>query len=204
MIIRFKLWQYAIEKFINVCILHPLFLFIISLFIILFSFVVDNICDIYEKAVLKDPQNEELNTHLFMSYVRISDFKKQQQVALNLYKLKPKNPYYFWGVMSILMQVTIYPSWTFLFRFKNKGWVELIVKSKALHDRHELCVNDLHFMSVYVSWHFSASGLITNWQKVTCEKFYSILHASKLCICIAILGFKNWKLFSEWINKFFN
>lgn len=70
----------------------------------------DNICDIYEKAVLKDPQNEELNTHLFMSYVRISDFKKQQQVALNLYKLKPKNPYYFWGVMSILMQVTIYPS----------------------------------------------------------------------------------------------
>lgn len=72
------------------------------------SFAVDNICDIYEKAVQKDPQNEELNTHLFMSYVRISDFKKQQQVALNLYKLKPKNPYYFWGVMSILMQVILY------------------------------------------------------------------------------------------------
>lgn len=76
--------------------------------ITLISFVVDNICDIYEKAVQKDPQNEELNTHLFMSYVRISDFKKQQQVALNLYKLKPKNPYYFWGVMSILMQVILY------------------------------------------------------------------------------------------------
>jgi len=39
-----------------------------------------------------------------MSYVRLGDYKKQQQTALNLYKLKPKNPYYFWAVMSTVMQ----------------------------------------------------------------------------------------------------
>ena len=41
-----------------------------------------------------------------MAYVRLGDFKKQQQTALALYKLHPKNPYYFWAVMSIVMQAT--------------------------------------------------------------------------------------------------
>lgn len=72
----------------------------------IFIFAVEKICDVYEKAVSKDPWNEELNTHLFMAYVRVGDYKKQQQVALNLYKIKQKNPYYFWGVMSIIMQVS--------------------------------------------------------------------------------------------------
>ncbi len=58
-------------------------------------------------AVKKDPSNEELHSHLFMAYVRLSDYKKQQITAFNLYKLKQKNPYYFWGVMSIFMQVFI-------------------------------------------------------------------------------------------------
>lgn len=39
-----------------------------------------------------------------MSYVRVADYKKQQQAAMALYKLKPKNPYYFWAVMSVVMQ----------------------------------------------------------------------------------------------------
>lgn len=39
-----------------------------------------------------------------MSYVRLGDFKKQQHAALSLYKLVPKNPYYFWAVMSVVMQ----------------------------------------------------------------------------------------------------
>ncbi|XP_067015410.2 N-alpha-acetyltransferase 25, NatB auxiliary subunit [Anabrus simplex] len=64
----------------------------------------ERICEIYEAATKKDPNNEELLTHLFMAYVRIADYKRQQQTALALYKLKPKNPYYFWAVMSIVMQ----------------------------------------------------------------------------------------------------
>jgi hypothetical protein len=62
-------------------------------------------CQIYEAAVRKDPLNEEFLSHLFMGYVRIGDYRKQQQTAMTLFKVKPKNPYYFWAVMSILMQV---------------------------------------------------------------------------------------------------
>lgn len=43
-------------------------------------------------------------SHLFMAYVRVNDYKQQQAVALQLYKFRPKNPYYFWAVMSIVLQ----------------------------------------------------------------------------------------------------
>lgn len=39
-----------------------------------------------------------------MSHVRVNDFQSQQTVALQLYKLKPKNPYYFWAVMSVVLK----------------------------------------------------------------------------------------------------
>lgn len=67
-------------------------------------FLAGKISELYEAAAKADPTNEELLTHLFMSYVRLGDFKKQQHSALALYKLVPKNPYYFWAVMSIVMQ----------------------------------------------------------------------------------------------------
>uniref|UniRef100_A0A8D8STV1 N-alpha-acetyltransferase 25, NatB auxiliary subunit n=1 Tax=Cacopsylla melanoneura TaxID=428564 RepID=A0A8D8STV1_9HEMI len=66
----------------------------------------EKICTIYEEAVKKEPTNEELLTHLFMSYVRVYNYKKQQHTAMSLYKLKLKNPYYFWAVMSIVMQAS--------------------------------------------------------------------------------------------------
>lgn len=59
---------------------------------------------IYQNAAKKQPANEELLTQLFMAYVRINDYKSQQTVALQLYKAKPKNPYYFWAVMSVVLQ----------------------------------------------------------------------------------------------------
>ncbi|XP_055695660.1 phagocyte signaling-impaired protein isoform X1 [Lutzomyia longipalpis] len=64
----------------------------------------DKICSMYEKAVKLAPKNEEILSHLFMAYVRINDYKNQQTVALQLYRLRPKNPYYFWAVMSIVLQ----------------------------------------------------------------------------------------------------
>lgn len=67
-------------------------------------FIADKISEVYEAAAKADPNNEELLTHLFMSYVRLGNYKKQQQTALTLYKMKPKNPYYFWAVMSTVMQ----------------------------------------------------------------------------------------------------
>ena len=58
----------------------------------------------YEKACLLDPSNEELLSQLFMAYVRIGEYKKQQSTALALYKVKAKTPYYFWAVMSVVLQ----------------------------------------------------------------------------------------------------
>ncbi|RXG72521.1 N-alpha-acetyltransferase 25, NatB auxiliary subunit [Armadillidium vulgare] len=62
------------------------------------------ICSIYENALKLDPTNEDIISHLFMAYVRVGNYKKQQVTAMQLYKLKPKNPYYFWAIMSIVMQ----------------------------------------------------------------------------------------------------
>ena len=75
------------------------------LWVLSFVFAADRICTVYEMAVKTEPSNEELLSHLFMAYVRIGDYKNQQQTAMKLYKLKPKNPYYFWAVMSHVMQV---------------------------------------------------------------------------------------------------
>ncbi len=64
----------------------------------------EKVCALYESALQKDPNNEEHLSHLFMAYVRVCSYKKQQSTALALYKVKPKNPYYFWAVMSVVMQ----------------------------------------------------------------------------------------------------
>lgn len=78
----------------------------------------------------KVPLSEEYHSHLFMAYARVGEYKKMQQVrkesrerlpsgcrdtltlkdvpfqaGMALYKIVPKNPYYFWSVMSLVMQV---------------------------------------------------------------------------------------------------
>ncbi len=40
----------------------------------------------YENATKQEPDNEEFLSHLFMSYVRLGNLKKQQTTAMNLYK----------------------------------------------------------------------------------------------------------------------
>ncbi|XP_061402206.1 phagocyte signaling-impaired protein [Musca vetustissima] len=64
----------------------------------------DKIVEIYNYAVKQSPNNEELLAHLFISHVRMEDFKSQQSVALQMYKAQPKNAYYFWAVMSVVLQ----------------------------------------------------------------------------------------------------
>lgn len=66
--------------------------------------LVEKICMIYHNAAKKQPGNDEILSQLFMAHVRVNDYKSQQTVALQLYKAKPKNPYYFWAVMSIVLQ----------------------------------------------------------------------------------------------------
>ena len=65
------------------------------------------IADMYENAHTAKPDNEEVLSALFMAYVRLGNYKKQQQTAMKLHRLRPnKNPYYFWAIMSIVMQVS--------------------------------------------------------------------------------------------------
>ncbi|PAA91289.1 hypothetical protein BOX15_Mlig002893g1, partial [Macrostomum lignano] len=67
----------------------------------------DLIAAMYERAVQQQPKSEDLLTSLFMAHVRVLDHKKQQLTAAKLHRLAPsKNPYYFWSVMSVLMQAT--------------------------------------------------------------------------------------------------
>ncbi|KAK7088103.1 N-alpha-acetyltransferase 25, NatB auxiliary subunit-like [Littorina saxatilis] len=63
------------------------------------------IAELYENAHKARLDNEEILSALFMAHVRLSNYKKQQQTAMALHKLRPqKNPYYFWAVMSNIMQ----------------------------------------------------------------------------------------------------
>ena len=60
----------------------------------------------YEAAAKQQPGNEDFLSHLFMAHVRLGNYQQQQRTAMMLHKLRPvKNPYYFWAVMSIVMQV---------------------------------------------------------------------------------------------------
>ena len=64
------------------------------------------IAEMYADAAIHYPKNQEILTHLFMGYVRIGDYQKQQHTAIQLHKAFPESgPYYCWRVMSILMQV---------------------------------------------------------------------------------------------------
>ncbi|XGW18083.1 hypothetical protein V3C99_002582 [Haemonchus contortus] len=63
----------------------------------------DRITTLYERAVAVSPTEQNL-THLFMAHVRNRSYKNQQLVAMRLYKEFGNTPYFFWGVMSIVMQ----------------------------------------------------------------------------------------------------
>lgn len=80
----------------------------------------DKIVEIYNYAVKQSPNNEELLAHLFISHVRMEDFKSQQSVALQMFKAQPKNAYYFWAVMSVVLQVSFhYPYKNYKFQMYN-------------------------------------------------------------------------------------
>ncbi|XP_058059996.1 phagocyte signaling-impaired protein [Anopheles bellator] len=62
------------------------------------------ICTLLNNAIRQVPGSEELLSQLFIAYMRIDNFKLQQTVALQLYKLRPRNSYYFWAVISLVLQ----------------------------------------------------------------------------------------------------
>lgn len=69
----------------------------------------DQIASLYEAAAKHQPNSEDILSCLFMAHVRLGNYQQQQRTAMMLHKIRPnKNPYYFWAVMSIVMQVMMY------------------------------------------------------------------------------------------------
>uniref|UniRef100_A0A0B7AIK1 Uncharacterized protein n=1 Tax=Arion vulgaris TaxID=1028688 RepID=A0A0B7AIK1_9EUPU len=65
----------------------------------------DQIASLYDGAAKHQPTNEDILSCLFMAHVRLGNYQQQQRTAMMLHKIRPnKNPYYFWAVMSIVMQ----------------------------------------------------------------------------------------------------
>jgi N-terminal acetyltransferase B complex non-catalytic subunit len=106
-------------------------------------FLVNKICLVYHNAAKKQPGNDEILSQLFMAHVRVNDFKSQQTVALQLYKAKPKNPYYFWAVMSIVLQALRGPESKDKVKSKNllllaQRMVDKIIDGKKVEAEQEV------------------------------------------------------------------
>lgn len=67
---------------------------------------VGKIVDLYEAASKRKPNDPEIMAHLFMAHVRVFNFKRQQEIALQICKSFPKKKrlYSFWRIMSWVMQ----------------------------------------------------------------------------------------------------
>lgn len=67
---------------------------------------IGKIVDLYEAAASRKPDDPEIMAHLFMAYVRVFNFKRQKEIALQMYKnfAKKKRLYSFWAIMSLVMQ----------------------------------------------------------------------------------------------------
>uniref|UniRef100_A0A6G1SB13 N-alpha-acetyltransferase 25, NatB auxiliary subunit n=1 Tax=Aceria tosichella TaxID=561515 RepID=A0A6G1SB13_9ACAR len=67
---------------------------------------IGKIVDLYEAAAARKPNDPEIMSHLFMAHVRVFNFKRQKEIALQMYKTfaKKKRLYSFWAIMSLVMQ----------------------------------------------------------------------------------------------------
>lgn len=67
---------------------------------------VGKIVDLYEAAVSRKPNDPEVMAHLFMAHARVFNFKRQKEIALQMYKNFPKKKrlYSFWAIVSLVMQ----------------------------------------------------------------------------------------------------
>jgi len=64
----------------------------------------DEMLECYERAYERQPNNHDLAVELFYCYVRLREPKKQQHLAMKLFKSTDQYKYVFWSVTSILQQ----------------------------------------------------------------------------------------------------
>ena len=98
--------------------------------------IVKRITELYADAAKHYPKNQEILTHLFMAYVRVGDYQRQQQTAAALHKTFPESgPYYCWRVMSVLMQVCTTVEEAFIVLSQNPSCVYMCL-SPRLQEHH--------------------------------------------------------------------
>ncbi|XP_067645429.1 phagocyte signaling-impaired protein isoform X2 [Eurosta solidaginis] len=132
----------------------------------------DKIVHLYNNAVKQSPGNEALLAHLFISYVRMEDFKSQQSVALQLYKAQPKTAYYFWAVMSVVLQgirgpEKIYPEKTAIYLALAQRMVEKMINENKLESEQEVFLY-LHILKLQQKYKEALEFL----KGELCEKLY--------------------------------
>eukprot|EP00042_Codosiga_hollandica_P044484 m.441145 g.441145 ORF g.441145 m.441145 type:complete len:285 (+) comp56795_c0_seq85:438-1292(+) len=67
---------------------------------------VEEIMKVYERLSKAHPTHEEFASQYFMALVRVRDFRKQQQVARDMFKSFSKRPYLYWSIMSSVLQAS--------------------------------------------------------------------------------------------------
>lgn len=70
----------------------------------------EEMTEMYEKALEQDPQNESRARDVYYCYARTREYKKQQQLAQKLYKAFNKPQYVYWAVTAMVQQYEHSPS----------------------------------------------------------------------------------------------
>ncbi|ALC47317.1 psidin [Drosophila busckii] len=151
----------------------------------------EKIVELYQHAIKQNPGNEELLAHLFVSYVRVEDYKAQQAVALQLYKAQPKNAYYFWSVISVVFQgirgpESSIPEKRKLYLALAQRMVDKHIKEGKLENEQEafLYLHILKLQNKYQeAWDFLTGEL--------CAKLYPGAPVSMKFELLKVLG--NWR-----------
>ncbi|KAH8278391.1 hypothetical protein KR018_001551 [Drosophila ironensis] len=159
----------------------------------------DKIVELYQHAVKQNPGNEELLAHLFISHVRVEDYKAQQAVALQLYKAQPKNAYYFWSVISVVFQgirgpESAIPEKRKIYLALAQRMVDKHIKEGKLETEQEafLYLHILKLQNKYQeAWEFLTGEL--------CAKLYPGAPVSMKFELLKELG--NWKELNELLQQ---
>ncbi|XP_060647501.1 LOW QUALITY PROTEIN: phagocyte signaling-impaired protein [Drosophila nasuta] len=159
----------------------------------------DKIVELYQHAVKQNPGNEELLAHLFVSHVRVEDYKAQQAVALQLYKAQPKNAYYFWSVISVVFQgirgpESAIPEKRKLYLALAQRMVDKHIKEGKMETEQEAFLY-LHILKLQnkhqEAWEFLTGEL--------CAKLYPGAPVSMKFELLKELG--NWKALNELLQQ---
>ncbi|BFF89387.1 phagocyte signaling-impaired protein [Drosophila madeirensis] len=159
----------------------------------------NKIVELYQHAVKKNPGNEELLAHLFISYVRVEDYKAQQAVALQLYKAQPKNAYYFWSVISVVFQgirgpESAVPEKRKIYLGLAQRMVEKHIREGKLESEQEAFLY-LHILKLQKkfqeAWEFLTGEL--------CAKLYPGAPVSMKFELLKVLG--NWRELNELLQQ---